>query len=70
MILIEHDERLVALDDEATKAVVWNPKARLWRVTGDAFPRKAFVEGRELSTDQAARIFKGADLEEAGELLK
>lgn len=61
MILVDHDDRLVALNDDATEAKVWGPEG--WRDTGGDFPRKAWIEGQELTWDQAKKRFPSADLE-------
>lgn len=57
---VEHDDRLVAMNDEATKAVVWGGDK--WRETGGDFPRKAWLEGTGLTRQQAAAEFPEADL--------
>jgi hypothetical protein len=63
MILVDHDDRLVALNDDATEAVVWSPDEKAWRETGEDFARKAWLEGVELTGAEAASRFPGADLE-------
>lgn len=59
MILIEFEDRLIAVDDEVTTGVVWNGES--WVQIGGDFPRKAWIEGKELSPEEAADRFPEAD---------
>lgn len=61
MILIDFEDRLIAANDEATIAVVWNGVE--WAQTGGDFARKAWLEGDEISPEEAAKRFPEADLE-------
>lgn len=63
MMFVDHDDRLVALNDDATKAVVWSNASKKWVGTGGDFPRKAWLEGSKLSAKKAAGEFPEADLE-------
>lgn len=63
MILVDHDDRLVALNDDATEAVVWSPDGKEWRETAGDFARKAWLDGEELTSQEAESRFPGADLE-------
>ncbi len=62
MMFKEHDDRLVALNDEATVAVVWSAARKQWVETGGDFPRKAWLEGQTLTRQQAVKEFPEADL--------
>lgn len=61
MILVELEERLVAMNDEATVATVWNGVE--WAQTGGDFARKAWLEGEEIDPEEAARRFPEAKLD-------
>ncbi len=59
MILIDFEERLVAVNDEANQGVVW--EAGIWRPIAPAFARKAWAEGDELKPAAAAKRYPDAD---------
>lgn len=59
-MLIEFEERLIATNDEATRAVAWSGEQ--WVQTGGSFPRKAWLEGQTISAEEAGRRFPDADL--------
>lgn len=67
MILYDLEDRLVATNDDATKAVVWN--GTKWAETGGDFPRKAWLEGEEISPGEAEKRFPEAKLDELPELV-
>jgi hypothetical protein len=66
LILIDFEERLIALNDEATTGVVWNGVE--WAQIGGDFPRKAWLEGEEIGPEEAAKRFPEADLTKMPEL--
>lgn len=63
MKLFEHDDRLVATNDDHTKAVVWSIARKVWAETGGDFPRRAWADGEPLTEAKAKKRFPGADFE-------
>lgn len=62
-MFVDHDDRLVALNDEATKAVVWSDERKAWVETKGDFPRKAWLDGEKLSRKRATEEFPDADMD-------
>ena len=63
MRIYEHEERLVALDDDAGFGYVWREDERDWKKIAAAFAGKVFVEGKKLTLEQAKARFPGVFLE-------
>lgn len=63
MILVDLDERLVALNDGADKAAAWSASDHLWRETSADFAGRAWADGTRLTPAQAKRRYPKADLE-------
>jgi hypothetical protein len=66
VILIDFEDRLIALNDEATEGAAFND-GEGWAPLGGDFPRKAWIEGEELSPEEAAKRFPEANLDEVPE---
>lgn len=62
MILIEIDDRLVALNGEANAGAVWAQDAKEWRTIAATFAGRAWADGEELTPAEAAKRFPAADL--------
>lgn len=60
MICFDHDDRLVVIDDEMTKAFVWSTEGKEWVGTGEDFPRKVWLEGERLAATAAKNRFPDA----------
>lgn len=61
-MLADHDDRLVAINDDATKAFVWSFENKEWVKTSPDYARKAWLEGSKISEAEAAREFPEADM--------
>lgn len=62
MKLVELEERLIAINDEASKAAALSPSDGKWRETSGDFAGRAWADGRALTPAQAQRRFPKADL--------
>jgi hypothetical protein len=62
MILIDFEERLIALNSEANAGYV--DQGGEWRQIAPEFARKAYFEGDELTAEQARTRYPNAALQE------
>lgn len=62
MILIDSEERLFALNDEANLGFVWAADTKEWRPIADYVAARVWAEGSDLTPAQAAKRFPAADL--------
>lgn len=62
MMLLDHDDRLVVVNDDATEGVIWSVDNACWVEAKGDFPRKAWLDGTMLSPAKAAAEFPEADL--------
>lgn len=60
MILIDLDDRLVAIDADATKGFLWKDGG--WHEASPTLVLKAWSEGATITPERAAHIFPKADL--------
>lgn len=64
MILIDLDERLIALNDEANQGAACSPwEDNKWRPISSDFARRAWADGAKITKAQALRRYPKADLE-------
>lgn len=69
MLIVDHDDRLVVLDDEAAKvSYIWQPEGRRWAKGSADFARKAWVDGTDLTEAEAKERFPSADWENLPDL--